>query len=707
MLTLGCWNAAAQTADNLFDDSFLHEVRITINPNDWQALKTHFFENTYYQCDVQFDGVLVRDVGIRSRGAGSRSPVKPGLRVDFDRYLPDQEFLNLKSVVLDNMLQDPSFIREHLSMLLFRRMGLPAPREAFARFYINGEYSGLYSIVESVDKRFLTRNFRENDGYLYHYEWNGPYRFEYLGADLAKYVPLPFEPRTHEKDGDHRPLEAMIRTMNQATDSDFVRAMSEYLDLKIFMTHVGIENFLAEPDGILGSRGLANFDLYRFERKNLHQFIAWDKDLTMTDVEFPILRNVSDDVLMRRAWAAPELQQVYLEALFLSVAASDGWMVPEASRAYTQIRQAALEDRVKPGSNADFEAEVVRLMDFAARRRDYVLRELASAGLVARLEASQPSLQFQAAAGGGAAQQTLTITSTIAAGLLWTASVSGANWLEVTPSSGVTPATVTARATPGTLAPGKYAAAIAVSNPLVAAVSVPVEFTILAPGETPQLSQGGAVNAATFSAAVLAPGSLISIFGQRLAGTTAQASSLPLPTELNGVSFRINGIAAPLLFVSPGQVNLQVPWEVTAGSATITATVSGISSNSITANIGPYSPGVFVVVHHADAALVTAERPAVGGEFLVVYANGLGPVTGGVRTGQAAPPDPLATTLETPVVTVGDTPAEVVFSGLTPGLVGLYQINVRLAASIPAGTQTPLVVRVGGQTAPPVSLATR
>src|ERR1043166_6798870 len=151
--------AAAQTApdaaDAFFNDSVVHDVRLTINSKDWTSLKVHFLENTYYPADFRWQNQVVRGIGIRSRGTGSRSDVKPGLRVDFDRYATDQKFLGLKSFILRNQTQDASNLRERLSMLFFRRMGLAAQREAHARLFINEEYAGLYTIVESADKAYL------------------------------------------------------------------------------------------------------------------------------------------------------------------------------------------------------------------------------------------------------------------------------------------------------------------------------------------------------------------------------------------------------------------------------------------------------------------------------------------------------------------------------------------------------------------------
>ena len=162
---------APPTADALFDDTVLHEIRLTMNSRDWEALKANFQLNDYYPTHFTWNGLTVQNVGIRSRGLGSRSGTKPGLRVDFNQYVPSQTLLGLQSVVLRNNTQDPSSLHERIGMKVFSMMGVPVSRTAHARLFVNQQYVGLYLIVESVDKRFLTRHFNENDGYLYKYEW--------------------------------------------------------------------------------------------------------------------------------------------------------------------------------------------------------------------------------------------------------------------------------------------------------------------------------------------------------------------------------------------------------------------------------------------------------------------------------------------------------------------------------------------------------
>jgi hypothetical protein len=384
---------SAQSINDFFDGTVLQEIRLEINPKDWATLKANPASNTYYPCNLKWHGLVIENIGIRQRGGSTRNTIKPGLRIDFNRYEAGQTFLGLKSVGLDNMGQDASMMKERLSMELFSKMGLPATREVNVRLYVNDEYSGLYTILESVDKDFLQRIFGENDGFLYEYVLAGNYHFEYLGADPALYSPKYFDPKTHEKDPDPAPIEAMIRTMNTASDADFASAMAPYLDLELFMKHLAVEDFIAEIDGIL--TGMNNFNLYRFENKNLSQFIVKDKDLTfggtfnkVNRYSTSLLFNASKNVLIRRAMNVKKARDAYFNTLAYTAAVagrSGGWLESEITRIYNQIRTAAYEDQRKicyDGNaqnlctNAAFEAEVASNLEFARKRSDFVLSQI-------------------------------------------------------------------------------------------------------------------------------------------------------------------------------------------------------------------------------------------------------------------------------------------------------------------------------------------
>lgn len=379
--------ARGQTTDDFFSGDVLQEVSPFVNSRDWDTLRSTFLENTYYPCDFTWRDVTVRNVGIRSRGLGSRSSTKPGLRVDFDRYSSKQKFLGLKSIVLDNLTQDPSMLKERLTMRFLQKMGQPASRETHVRLFVNGEYFGLYASVESVDKDFLQRTLGENDGYLYEYNWVYDWRFTYLGQELEKNKEV-FDPKTRESESAsalYGPLEQMVRTANDAGSGTFESQMSAYLRLEDFVTHVALENVLAEYDGVLGSFGMNNFYLYRNAGTGLSRFITWDKDNTFHAADYGVRSGLGDNVLARRVFEIPAYLTQYYTVLLDAANALDApaeglpegapvtsWLRAEIDRQYEQIREAALADTVKPFTNEEFEAAILQLREFAAARPRYV-----------------------------------------------------------------------------------------------------------------------------------------------------------------------------------------------------------------------------------------------------------------------------------------------------------------------------------------------
>jgi hypothetical protein len=174
----------------------------------------------------------------------------------------------------------------------------------------------------------------------------------------------------------------MVHAINSASEQDFPREVSLFLDMKLFMKHVAVENFLAEPDGILGLWGMNNFYLYRFMDTERFQFIPWDKDMTLSYPWHSIWFNTDSNVLVRRALTHQETYEAYLDALWQAAenaGGAGGWLEQELDRAYTQILLAVYEDPRKPQDNAEFEAAVTATREFTQRRRDLVLEQLAAA----------------------------------------------------------------------------------------------------------------------------------------------------------------------------------------------------------------------------------------------------------------------------------------------------------------------------------------
>lgn len=386
LLVLAPAASGAQTTDDLFNSLTLQRIDLELHSSDWSKLKENFQSNTYYPADLVWNGQTVRNVGIRSRGRGSRNTHKPGLKVDFDEYSTGQTFLGLKSLVLDNLTQDPSGIHETVAMKFLTRLGIPAPREAHVRLYVRGEYIGLYSIVESVDKNMLSRIYgaigedTQNDGWLYEFSWQEDWRFTDLGTDLSA-IKLRFEATTHESETDekkYRKVQELITLANQTAEDRFVEVLGARFDLPGFVRFVAAQAYLGDTDGFLGSQGMNNFYLYRLENQDRHVLISWDTDNTFWGATFPVKPDQTN-VLMAMLMRIPEYNTLWYSELQRAneLAEADGWLDTEIIRNVQLIDAAMREDPYKPYSNNSYEGESGEMLSFARDRITYVKCALA------------------------------------------------------------------------------------------------------------------------------------------------------------------------------------------------------------------------------------------------------------------------------------------------------------------------------------------
>jgi spore coat protein CotH len=376
----------AQSSADLFGDTSLQEIRLLINSRDLQLLRDQYLLKTYYPADLVWKGQRIRNVGVRSRGAGSRSSTKLGILVDFDRYTTNQQFLGLGTLVLDNAWQDPSLIREYLAMKVYQRMGQVAPREVLTRLYINNVYQGLYVAVEALDPGFVTRTFGASDGYLYEYHYERPYFFEDLGDNLAAYGRL-FEPQSHLLESDtqlYGPLRELLREVNGPDDAVWRERVDARLDLPQFMAHVAVQGCLAQNDGILGYSGINNFYLYRPNGSQRHRVLPWDEDFAFgfPADESSIFRKSDQGTvaLFERAYEQPELKTVFLDAAegCARTIGDEQWLLGEIDRVVALITTAVIDDTRKQFTTAEFLEGVEFLREFARIRTERVLAEVAS-----------------------------------------------------------------------------------------------------------------------------------------------------------------------------------------------------------------------------------------------------------------------------------------------------------------------------------------
>ena len=329
--------------------------------------------------------------------------------------------------------------------------------------------------------------------------------------------------------------------------------------------------------------------------------------------------------------------------------------------------------------------------------------------------------------------QTLKVENAGTGGLAWFATVlTGQNFLSGSPLAGQAPSEVTVSVSSSTLTKGNHVGELEFTGfpeggVLNSPLKVRVEFAL----DTPYLYDDGIVPGDDFNGPVVA-GGIASGFGWNLARDVASANMLPLPRTLDDTTFFSGGgsvyllrlpspatshISAPLFFVSPGQVNFQVPWEFAGQTEfTLTANLGADASFSRTIQLASFSPGIFtlnqqgtgqgaILIANTDTLAAPAgsvlgrtSRPASVGEFISIFCNGLGAVTDVPATGEAASASPLSTTNSPVTVNIGsiDVPAD--FAGLAPDFVGLNQVNVPIPAGVTPGDAVPVTLTIGGVT---------
>ncbi len=338
-----------------------------------------------------------------------------------------------------------------------------------------------------------------------------------------------------------------------------------------------------------------------------------------------------------------------------------------------------------------------------------VTTSLATSFATAAVSPAVPSVSpsvVTMAAGGSSQTVTTTIDLAFDTGSpQWTIAIVPAgrttNWLQVSPATGSGPATIDLRASGTGLSNGVYNATLAIqaAGALPQYLEVTVAFVV---GGASGMSIDHVANAFS-NLAAFAPGMLVAVYGAQLSDTTQAAASLPLPLSMGTVSATVNGVSAPLDFISPGQFNIQIPYETGAGTA-----VLGLNNNgkvaSFTFPVQAAAPGLWPHFLNLSGQVTTTAKT---GDILVTFVTGEGDVVPALADGATPAPATAAKDLPAPrlplTVTVGGVPATVQFAGIPSGVAGVTQINFTVPAKAPSGPQ-PVVVTVGTVSSTQVSL---
>lgn len=253
-----------------------------------------------------------------------------------------------------------------------------------------------------------------------------------------------------------------------------------------------------------------------------------------------------------------------------------------------------------------------------------------------------------------------------------------------------------------------------ISGALAILVLSAAQADLTVPSTAPSYTAAGIVHSATQTSGYLAPNTIATLYGSNLSFTTqalaaSDLDSGTLPTGLGGTKVIVYGLTCSLFYVSPTQINFIIPYEPTGSQVPVTVLRQGVAGPSVTIPLSPFAPAFFewngnlAVAQHSDAraTLISPDAPARPGEIVVLYATGLGRTTPAIISGEIVSRATPILYLSQLQITLAGNPVpqgSILYAGLTPGMSGLYQINLRLPATLPPNPE--IRMTMGSQTSP-------
>lgn len=313
LIILVCFSLTVKAQYSLFDNSYLHEIRITsTDPNFWQVLGDDWQAGgdiPYQTTTVEIDGNELLEVGVRQKGFSSNffvNTTKKPLKLKFNEFIEDREYDGVRKLNLMNGVGDPAMVKDLLAYEMFRFHGIPGPRVAHTKLYINDVYWGVYGMIEQIDKRYLKRNFADNDGNLWKNQGNSD--LSWLGNDPSSYS---FELQTNEEDNDWSKFLGFIDFINNATDIEFEDDFTDIFHLDEYLRIVAIDILINNWDSHLDHG--RNWYMYHEPRSDKIHWVPWDYNFafdrnTIGSNDLDLIQNSLGKVLNNRIFNTPELR---------------------------------------------------------------------------------------------------------------------------------------------------------------------------------------------------------------------------------------------------------------------------------------------------------------------------------------------------------------------------------------------------------------
>lgn len=402
-----------QAFDLVLPGDHVIDLRLTFAAGDWSKLLTAWQQT---QQKIQLPAAFAHDdetlpsIGVRLKGLNGLN-IPPGtinlggkypLKLDFNA-MGGERFHGVDKISLNTNLQDPSMMRERLSLRMYLAMGIPSSRAAYAKVEIDGTHVGLYNAVQVIDKRYLKERFGTadgaDDGNLYKcvynsdgicsMTWRGDKKSDYYTTSCPDgFDECGFVLKTNEDDpklNDFKDLIAFLDVLAHASDESFPAAIDKVFDVDSFLRVAAVAFAISNHDSYFGKGH--NYYLYRHPATGKFQYLPWDLDLTYgstsceADIGDPTCGQADTHPLVKRVFSVPAWRKAYLGYLkevantHLVVAKHQAWI----DELDALIGPLVAADPNGPGATA-YAAERDGLLAFVTARRADILKRLADAG---------------------------------------------------------------------------------------------------------------------------------------------------------------------------------------------------------------------------------------------------------------------------------------------------------------------------------------
>lgn len=286
MLTSG--TLKGQNGDSIFDPSYVHELHFFFFQDNYfeemDSLWDVHHEASginipYTRAFLQIDGQWLDTVGVRIKGLSSyyrANDLKKPFKVDLNEFVEGNEYDGMKKFNLHNGACDPGMLRDFVAYDVLRTAGVRAPRVSHCRVYFNGQYWGLYSVIEQIDKTFLDNNFADEDGTLI--KNTGWDELKWKGPEIEPYLE-DYEMKTNEEEEDWSDFLNFMDVLNNTPDDDFAEAIQQVFDVELYLKVMATDVMTNNWDSYID--GERNYYLYHEPTSGKFHWIPWDYNLSL------------------------------------------------------------------------------------------------------------------------------------------------------------------------------------------------------------------------------------------------------------------------------------------------------------------------------------------------------------------------------------------------------------------------------------------